>query len=68
MTQPAPTAAELGIRSRDVDQLCVDTIRMLAVDMVNAADSGHPADNTVASAKIPTAERSATTCLSDSPH
>jgi transketolase len=42
MTTKDPTAAELGIRPRDVDQLCVDTIRMLAVDMVNAADSGHP--------------------------
>ncbi len=45
MTPPAapdPTAAELGIRPRDVDQLCVDTIRMLAVDMTNAAESGHP--------------------------
>ncbi len=38
----APTAADLGIRRRDLDQLCVDTIRMLAVDMVNAANSGHP--------------------------
>src|SRR5712672_3117967 len=38
----SPSAAELGIRPRDVDQLCVDTIRMLAVDMVNAADCGHP--------------------------
>ncbi len=38
----APTADALGIRPRDVDQLCVDTIRMLAVDMVNAANSGHP--------------------------
>jgi transketolase len=37
-----PTAAELGIRPRELDQLCVDTIRMLAVDMTNAADSGHP--------------------------
>jgi transketolase len=39
---PEPTAAELGIRARELDQLCVDTIRMLAVDMTNAADSGHP--------------------------
>ena len=37
-----PGAADLGIRARDTDQLCVDTIRMLAVDMTNAADSGHP--------------------------
>ena len=37
-----PSAASLGIAPRDLDQLCVDTIRMLAVDMVNAADSGHP--------------------------
>jgi len=36
------TAADFGIRPRDLDQLCVDTIRMLAVDMVNAANSGHP--------------------------
>jgi transketolase len=42
MSNTAPTAAEAGIRARDIDQLCVDTIRMLAVDMVNAADSGHP--------------------------
>jgi transketolase len=42
MKATEPTAAELGIRDRDVDSLCVDTIRMLAVDMVNAADSGHP--------------------------
>jgi transketolase len=39
---PEPGAADLGIRARDADQLCVDTIRMLAVDMTNAADSGHP--------------------------
>jgi transketolase len=26
----------------DLDQLCVNTIRMLAVDMVEAANSGHP--------------------------
>ena len=39
---PAATAEQLGITSRGVDQLCVDTIRMLAVDMVNAANSGHP--------------------------
>jgi transketolase len=25
-----------------VDQLCVDTLRFLAVDMIDAADSGHP--------------------------
>jgi transketolase len=37
-----PPASELGIRPRDLDQLCVDTIRMLAVDMTNAAESGHP--------------------------
>ncbi len=42
MTRDAKTASELGVRSRDLDQLCVDTIRMLAVDMVNAANSGHP--------------------------
>jgi transketolase len=42
MSNTAPSATEAGIRARDVDQLCVDTIRMLAVDMVNAADSGHP--------------------------
>ncbi len=44
MTSPASTlsADEMGIRPRDLDQLCVDTIRMLAVDMVNAANSGHP--------------------------
>ena len=35
-------AADLGIEPRDLDQLCVDTIRMLAIDMVNAANSGHP--------------------------
>jgi len=33
MKTTEPAAAELGIRPRDVDQLCVDTIRMLAVDM-----------------------------------
>ncbi len=38
----APAADSAGIRPRGVDQLCVDTIRMLAVDMVNAANSGHP--------------------------
>ncbi|MCG3133229.1 MAG: Transketolase [Planctomycetes bacterium] len=38
----APSAAEMGVRPRDVDQLCVDTVRMLAVDMTNAANSGHP--------------------------
>ena len=43
MNLPSPTSAtSLGIRPRDTDQLCVDTIRMLAVDMVNAANSGHP--------------------------
>jgi transketolase len=42
MSNTAPSASEAGIRARDVDQLCVDTIRMLAIDMVNAADSGHP--------------------------
>ena len=38
----APTAEALGVRPRDTDQLAVDTIRMLAVDMTNAANSGHP--------------------------
>lgn len=41
-TPPSASADTLGIRPRSVDQLCVDTIRMLAVDMVNAANSGHP--------------------------
>ncbi len=41
-TADAPSAADLGIQPRDLDQLAVDTIRMLAVDMVNAANSGHP--------------------------
>ena len=27
---------------RDLDQICVDTIRFLAVDMVQKANSGHP--------------------------
>ncbi|HEX3801227.1 MAG TPA: hypothetical protein VHV75_00145, partial [Solirubrobacteraceae bacterium] len=26
----------------DVDQLCVDTIRMLSIDAVQRANSGHP--------------------------
>ncbi|MCE9634878.1 MAG: transketolase, partial [Planctomycetes bacterium] len=38
----APSADAAGVRPRDVDQVCVDTIRMLAVDMTNAANSGHP--------------------------
>ena len=43
MTTPTSASADtLGIRPRSLDQLCVDTIRMLAVDMVNAANSGHP--------------------------
>lgn len=29
-------------RNRDLDQLCINTIRMLSVDMVQQANSGHP--------------------------
>src|SRR3569623_363307 len=28
--------------SRDIDRLCIDTIRTLAMDAVQAANSGHP--------------------------
>jgi transketolase len=28
--------------ARDIDRLCIDTLRFLAVDMVQRADSGHP--------------------------
>ncbi|MFH1058452.1 MAG: transketolase [Pseudomonadota bacterium] len=32
----------MGDEQRKLDQLCINTIRMLAVDMVEAAKSGHP--------------------------
>jgi transketolase len=35
------TTIETG-RATDLDRLCVDTIRMLAVDAVEQAESGHP--------------------------
>jgi transketolase len=57
LTAPAPilstpvfnqtfTGDDFGCRSalvsKSIDQLCVDTIRLLAVDMVERANSGHP--------------------------
>ncbi|MCD6214187.1 MAG: transketolase, partial [Candidatus Desulfofervidus sp.] len=30
------------MEARDLDQLCVNTIRFLAVDMIQNANSGHP--------------------------
>ncbi len=38
----AKPAAELGIAPRDPEQMAADAIRMLAIDMTNAANSGHP--------------------------
>ena len=35
------TKIETG-RATDLDRLCVDTIRMLAIDAVEQAESGHP--------------------------
>jgi len=35
------TTIETG-RATDLDRLCVDTIRMLAIDAVEQAESGHP--------------------------
>ncbi|MFH1034703.1 MAG: transketolase [Pseudomonadota bacterium] len=32
----------MSVSDKNLDQLCVNTIRMLAVDMVEAANSGHP--------------------------
>ncbi|MFZ5586075.1 MAG: transketolase [Thermodesulfobacteriota bacterium] len=32
----------MGEEQRELDQLCINTIRMLAVDMVETAKSGHP--------------------------
>ena len=29
-------------QSEDLDQLCINTIRMLSADAVQAANSGHP--------------------------
>jgi transketolase len=32
----------IGSVSRDIDQLCIDTIRTLAIDAIQKANSGHP--------------------------
>jgi transketolase len=37
---PQPDAT--GIKSQDLEQLCIDTVRVLAVDAVQKANSGHP--------------------------
>ncbi len=38
----ARTETVPGTRATDLDRLCVDTIRLLAIDAVEAANSGHP--------------------------
>jgi transketolase len=44
MSQPSVTHPELDPRASadDQDQLCINTIRMLSIDAVQKADSGHP--------------------------
>jgi transketolase len=44
MSQPSVTHPELDTRASadDQDQLCINTIRMLSIDAVQKADSGHP--------------------------
>jgi transketolase len=39
---PIPTSPQSAHVTGDLDQICVDTIRFLAVDMVQNASSGHP--------------------------
>jgi transketolase len=38
----ATTAEEAHMNPRELDQLCINTVRFLAVDMVQNANSGHP--------------------------
>src|SRR6188508_3574829 len=44
MSQPSVTHPELDTRASadDQDRLCINTIRMLSIDAVQKADSGHP--------------------------
>jgi transketolase len=44
MSQPSVTHPELDTHASadDQDQLCINTIRMLSIDAVQKADSGHP--------------------------
>jgi transketolase len=39
---PDTTSHEAGVRSTERDQLCINTIRTLAMDAVQKANSGHP--------------------------
>lgn len=32
----------MGFQKSDVDDLCINTIRVLSADVVNKANSGHP--------------------------
>lgn len=41
-SQPASAAAGSALTSTQLDQLCINTIRFLAVDAVQKANSGHP--------------------------
>src|SRR6202020_943283 len=41
-TPPKTAAAPLKPAAPDIDLLCIDTIRTLSMDAVQAADSGHP--------------------------
>jgi transketolase len=41
MLQRAPSGAQAA-PAREIDQLCIDTIRTLSMDAVQKADSGHP--------------------------
>jgi transketolase len=39
---PARTTEEIVVKPSERDQLCVNTLRVLSVDMVEKANSGHP--------------------------
>jgi transketolase len=39
---PDTTSDDAGVRSTELDQLCINTIRTLAMDAVQKANSGHP--------------------------
>jgi len=36
------SASSATIRAEEIDRLCIDTIRVLAMDAVQRANSGHP--------------------------
>ncbi len=42
MTVPIDTSPSIKARRHPLDEVCINTIRTLAIDAIQAANSGHP--------------------------